>query len=149
MKSEMIQHYWCHFLWHQNTVGVKQQFTLSVVCVTTSHIDTFLASLMPQGWHWMLVGFLAKLLAGLRQVLAAWCAGLVVFSTVCPFRPTRARLVTIRGTSRPSHHQHILMSEKIHDGTCNVWSSIVLLKGHVPSLTRTKGSTCGLATSSR
>ena len=52
----------------------------------------------------------------------------------------------IGGHWRPSHHQHILMSEKIHDDTHNVTSSIVLMKGHVPSLTT--GSTCGLTTSS-
>ena len=45
----------------------------------------------------------------------------------------------IGGHWGPSHHQHILMSEKIHDETHNVWSSIVLLKAHVPSLTTDEG----------
>ena len=44
----------------------------------------------------------------------------------------------IGGHRGPSHHQHILMSEKVHE-TRNVWSSIVLLKGHVPSLTTDEG----------
>ena len=45
----------------------------------------------------------------------------------------------IGGHRGPSHHQHILMPEEIHDETRNVWSSIVLLKGHVPSLTTDEG----------
>ena len=71
------------------------------------HIPDTDASLMPLGWHGMLAGLFAKLLAGLRQVLAACRAGLVVVSTVCPFDPTLARLATNRGTSRakpsPTH----------------------------------------------
>ena len=42
------------------------------------HIPDTDASLMPLGWHGMLVGFLAK-------HLAAWRAGLVVVSTISPF----------------------------------------------------------------
>ena len=120
--------------------GVKQQFTLSVVCVTTSRIDIpdTDAWLMPLSWHGMLVGFLAKLLAGLHQVLAAWRAGLVVVSTVCHFVPHVHDWRQIEAHRRPSHHQHIFMSEKVHE-TRNVWSSIVLLKGHVPSLTTDEG----------
>ena len=83
--------------------------TVNSVCDHLAHwhiLDTD-ASLMPLGWHGMLVGFLAKLLPGLRQVLAAWRAGLVIVWTVCPFCPTRAGLPTNRGTSRaklsPSH----------------------------------------------
>ena len=45
----------------------------------------------------------------------------------------------IGGHRGPSHHQHILMFEKIHDETRNVWSSIVRMKGHVPSLTTDEG----------
>ena len=107
--------------------------TVSSVCDHLAHwnIPDTDASLMPLGWHGMLVGFLAKFLAGLRQDLTAWQAGLVVVSTVCPFR---------RGGHRgPIHHQHILMSKKIHDETHNVWSSIVLQKAHVLSLTTDEG----------
>ena len=45
----------------------------------------------------------------------------------------------IGGHRGSSHHQHILMSEKIHDETRNMWSSIVPLKGHFPSLTTDEG----------
>ena len=83
--------------WGQTTVH-----PVSCVCYHLAHwhIPDTDHPWMPLGWHGMLVGFLAKLLAGLRQVLAAWRAGLVVVSTVRPFRPTRARLATNRGTSR-------------------------------------------------
>ena len=90
---------------------------------------------MPLGGHGMLVGFLPKLLTGLRQVLAAWRAGLVLPQPSFHFVPHVLDWRQIGGHRGPSHHQHILMSEKIHDETRNVWSSIVLLKGHVSSLT--------------
>ena len=103
------------------------------------HVPHTHASLMPLGWHGMLVGFLAKLLAGLRQLLAAWRAGLVMSQLSVHFVPHVLIRRQMGGHREPSHHQHILMSEKIHDETCNMWSSIVLLKGHVPSLTMDEG----------
>ena len=88
----------------QHSGGQTTVHTVISVCdhLAHWHIPDTDASLMPLhvGWLGMLVGFLAKLLAWIRQVLAVWRAGLVVVSTVCPFRPTRARLATNRGTSR-------------------------------------------------
>ena len=125
----------------QHSGGQTTVHTVSSVCdhLAHWHIPDTDASLMPLDWQGMLVGFLAKLLAGLRQVLAAWRAGLVVVSTVCPFCPTRAQLATNRGTSKakPSPtHSHVWDA---HDETRNVRFSIVLLKGHVPSLTTEEG----------
>ena len=97
----------------QHSGGQTTVHTASSMCdhLAHWHIPDTDASLMPLCWHRMLVGFLAKLLAGLCQVLAVWWAGLIVVSTVCPFRPTRARLATKQGTSRakPSPtHSHVL-----------------------------------------
>ena len=125
----------------QHSRGQTTVHAVSSVCDLLAHwhIPDTDASLMPRGWHGMLVGFLAKLLAGLHQVLAA-CQ--LVWSLSQPsvhFVPHVVDWRQIGGHRGPSHHQHILMSEKIHDETRNVWSSIVLLKGHVPSLTTEEG----------
>ena len=119
----------------------SQHSSVSSVCDLLAHwhIPDTDASLMPRGWHGMLVGFLAKLLPGLHQVLAA-CQ--LVWSLSQPsvhFVPHVVDWRQIGWHRGPSHHQHILMSEKIHDEMRNAWSSIVLLKGHVPSLTTEEG----------
>ena len=83
---------------------------------------------MPLGWHGMLAGFLAKFLAGLHQVLATWRAGLVVVSTVCPFRPTRVRLARNKGDIEARAITNICLE--------NSWDlQRLLMKSHVPSLT--------------
>ena len=65
----------------QHSWGQTIVHTVSSVCDHLAHLnipDTD-ASLMPLGWHGMLVVFLAKLLAGLRQVLAAWLSASICF----------------------------------------------------------------------
>ena len=94
---------------------------------------------MPKGWHGMLVGFLAKLLQGFAKSLQR--DGLVesLSQPGVHFVPHVLDWRQIGGHRGPSHHQHILMSEKIHDETRNAWPSIILLKCHVPSLTTDEG----------
>ena len=105
----------------QHSGGQTTVHTISSVYdhLAHRHIPDTDTSLLPPSWYGMLMGFLAKLLAGLRQVLAA-CQ--LVWSLSQPsvhFVPHLLDWPQIGGHRGPSHHQHILMTEKIHDETRN------------------------------
>ena len=125
----------------QHSGGQTTVHTVSSVCVTTSRIDAFLIP-TPHWCNWVgmecLWDFLPSFLPGFAKSLQR--DGLVWSSQPSVhFVPHMLDWWQIGGHRGPSHHQHILMSEKIHDETRNVWSRIVLLEGHLPSLTTDEG----------